>query len=131
MAVNLVLRLCQVDEADGGMIGAGKLPSEPGYVAAAAHIAYTPFTDGIKDVLGGYHTLLNLKTFYNMPADQQTDMDTLWGKINSAADIATKLGRIHRFESILSKWENDDIVINGYDTPDDIQTQLLAIDTGF
>lgn len=131
MASDLVLRLCQVDEADGGLPGASKIPGEPGYDPATAHIALNDFTDGLFDVMGSYHTVLQLKTFYNMPANQQSQLDILIGKLN-AADLINRLGRVHRFRSILTKWErHEDLNLNGYDTPDDIETQLLALDTGF
>jgi hypothetical protein len=119
MASDLVLRLCQVDEDDGG------LPNDQ-------HIALNDFTDGLFDLLGGYHTSIQMKTFYDMPPGQQATFDILTGKINSAPDLTSKLARIHRFRSILTKWERkDDLNLTGYDTPDDIETQLLAIDTGF
>jgi hypothetical protein len=119
MASDLILRLCQVNPEDGG------LPHNQ-------HIALNDFTDGLYDILGGYHTPLQMKTFYDMPADQQADLDVLLGKIDSAATIVEKLGRIHRFRSILTKWERrEDLNLTGYDTPDDIETQLLNIDQGF
>ena len=119
MASDLVLRLCQVNEDDGGF------PSDQ-------HIALNDFTDGLFDLLGGYHTPLQMKTFYDMPANQQAQFDILVGKVTSANQLVDRLGRIHRFRSILTKWERkEDLSLTGYDTPDDIETQLLAIDTGF
>lgn len=119
MASDLVLRLCQVDEDDGG------LPSDQ-------HIALNDFTDGLFDILGGYHTTTNIKTFYDMPQDQQDAFDILWAKVTSAPNVTKQLGRVHRFRAILTKWERkNDLNLANYDTPDDIQTQLLALDEGF
>lgn len=119
MASDLILRLCQVDEDEGGF------PSDQ-------HIAINDFVDGLYDLLGGYHSPLQMKTFYDMPANQQAQFDALVALINSAADLPNKLGRIHRFRAILTKWERrHDLSLTGYDTPDDIETQLLAIDMGF
>jgi hypothetical protein len=119
MASDLALRLCQVDPDDGG------LPYDQ-------HIAIGDFIGGLFDLLGGYHTTIQMKTFYDMPVGQQAVFDTYLGKINSATTTAEKMGRIHRFRSILNKWERkEDLNLSGYDTPDDVETHILAIDTGF
>jgi hypothetical protein len=132
MASDLVLRLCQVDEDDGGLPGAGLSPGEPGYDPQTTHIALNDFTDGLFDLMGGYHTDVQMKTFYNMPANQQAQLDVLVGKINSAPNLTKLLGRVHRFRSILTKWERrSDLNLTGYDSPDDIETQLMALDQGF
>lgn len=115
MASLLVLRLCQDDSIDENL-----------------HIALNDFTDGLVDILGGYHTVIQLKTFYDMTAPEQTALDILIGKITSAPDLISRMGRIHRFRSILTKYERkDELNLTGYDTPDDIEIQLLALDTGF
>jgi len=119
MASDLVLRLCQIDEDEGGF------PNDQ-------HIALNDFCDGLFDLLGGYHTTTQMKTFYDMPANQQNQFDALVAQINSAPDLTNKLGRIHRFRAILTKWERkDDLNLPGYDTPDDIEIHLLALDQGF
>jgi hypothetical protein len=127
MASDLVLRLCQVDEADGGLPGAGKSLGEPGYDPQTAHIAIADF-----DILGGYHTIAAIKTILNMSPTQQTSFDTLVALVNSAPQNIDKLGRVMRIASILSKWQRiDDFPIPAYDSPDDVETHLLALDTGF
>jgi len=119
MASDLVLRLCQVDEDEGGF-------------ASHQHIALHDFVSAMISVIGGYHTGAQLKTFYDMPANQQAQFDALWSRITSAPNLSKQLARIRRFESVLHFWERrDDLNINAYDTPDDIETQLLAIDEGF
>lgn len=116
MAVDLVLRLCQMYEGE----------------EYHRNIALNDFTDGLFDLLGGYHTPTQLKTFYDMPQGEQDSFDILWGKITSATNLTRQLGRIHRFRAILTKWERrDDLNLTNYDTPDDIQTQLMALDDGF
>lgn len=128
----LVWRLCQVDEEDGGLPGAGRSPGEPGYDPSTTHIAYGSFCDALMDVLGGYHTITQMKTFYNMPTEQQQQLDALVARINSALTLESKVGRIGRLRSILSKWQiAEDLNLAGYDTPADIQTHLLNIDSGF
>ena len=74
MASDLVLRLCQVDEEDGGF------PDDQ-------HIALNDFTGGLYDLLGGYHTPIQMKTFYDMPANQQAQFDEMVALINSAPDL--------------------------------------------
>lgn len=124
MATDLVLRLCQVDEDEGGF------PPDQ-------HIAINDFVSGLWDIFGDrvagvaspYHTVTQMKTFYNMPTNQQNQLDALIAKIASAPTDLGVVGRLRRFESILHKWERkQDLNLTGYDTPDDIETQLLAID---
>ena len=119
MASDLILRLCQVDPDDGGF------PDD-------RHIALHDFTSSMVSVAGGYHTTAQLKTFYDMTAAEGDTLDLLIGKITSVAQLEKRIGRIHRLEAILHFWERkDDLSVSGYDTPDDIETQLMAIDTGF
>lgn len=132
MASDLVLRLCQIDEADGGLPGAGQSPGEPGYDPQTTHIAIADFIHGLHDVLGGYHTVAAIKGHLNMDAEQGATFDILVSKINSASQTEDKMGRIDRVESILSKWQRqDDFPLPAYDTPDDIETQLIDIDSGY
>lgn len=132
MAADLTLRLCQVDPEDGGLPGSNLNPGDPGYIAGNAHIALNDFVEGLFDVLGGYHTTTNLKTFYNMPANQQNQFDALWAQIASGSTVAKQIGRIHRVRAILTKWERRyDLQLNAYDEPDDIETHLGEIDQGF
>lgn len=119
MASDLVLRLCQVPPEDGG------LPDDQ-------HIALNDFTDALFSIIGGYHTTIQVKTFYNMPANQQAQFDALWGMIDSAPNLTKKLGRVHRFRAILDFWERrDDLSLTAYDTPDDIEVHLLDLDSGY
>ena len=119
MASDLVLRLCQVDEDDGGF------PSE-------RHIAVRDWAAALTAVHGGYHSVVQIKTFFDMTPAEQGQFDVLWGKITSAVGLAAQLARKERAITILNLWERkDDLNLSGYDTPDDIETQLLAIDTGF
>lgn len=129
MAVDLVLRLCQVDEDDGGLPGAGKAPGEPGYDPATAHIAVQPFYGGLISVLGGYHTVAQMKAFFSMDTEQSDNLDVLWAKITSAAEMDNRIGRVMRFKTVLNLWEMG--TVSGYDTPDGVQIHLMALDTGF
>lgn len=135
MAVDLVLRLCQIDEEDGGLPGAGKAPVQPGYDPATRHIALNDFTDSLYAIVGGRHTILHLKTFYDMPANQQAQFDSLWAEI-IADDPTTALPpnhelvllRVHCFRQVLDFWErHENMSLTSYDTPDDIQLHLQSI----
>jgi len=136
MAVDLVLRLCQVPFEQGGLPGSD--PGQPDFNPAHEHIAMEFFLAALIDVALGYHTTSAIKTFYNMPTNQQGQFDSLIAEI-TADDPATsappsnvlKMGRIHRVRSILVKWEGrNNINVPAYDTPDDIQTWLLAVSDG-
>lgn len=101
-------------------------------VSADLHIAINDFVEGLVDIIGGYHTAAQMKSFYGMTAPEETALDMLLAKINSAATTADKLGRVHRVRSILTKWERrSDLNLAAYDTPDDIETQLGQIDNNF
>jgi len=90
------------------------------------------FIGGLYSILGGYHTVSQMKTFYDMTPAEQNQLDIFLGKINSATTVAAKLGRILRFKAILNFWEQrNDLNLAGYDTPDDIELQLSEIDQGF
>ena len=118
MASDLVLRLCQVDEDDGGF------PSD-------RHIAIADFIGGLYDILGGYHTVTQMKQFYDMTPTEQAQFDVLVAKLD-APQLAQSIGRIQRFRSILNKWERKDVLnVPIYDTPDDIELMLSEIDQGF
>jgi hypothetical protein len=134
MAVDLVLRLCQVDEADGGLPGAGLAPDEPGYDSGTAHIAINDFCDGLWDIFSSVHTDTQLKTFYSMPTNQQNQFDSLWDEIvaddpdGGPPSNELIMARLHRFRSILTKHERkDDLNLAAYDTADDIQTWFMEI----
>jgi hypothetical protein len=110
VANSLTLRLCQVD------------PDE------ARNIALNPFCEALFSVLHGSHSVTGVKGFYNMTAGDEAAFDVLVGKVTSTLDLTERIVRIHRIRSILTFWEQGDIAT--YQTPDGIETHLLAIDTG-
>jgi hypothetical protein len=110
MAGSLTIRLVQED------------PDE------ARNIALNPFVEALFSVLHGAHSVAGVKVFYNMTASDGIQFDTLVSKVTSTADLTERVVRLHRIRSILTFWEQGDIT--GYQTPDDIETWLLAIDTG-
>ena len=116
----LVERLCQID------------PDEPGGEPYDRHIALNDFVEGLYDILGGYHTTTQMKTFYDMTAADITEFDNLVSQIQGVAQLQKRMGRIHRVRSILTKWERkDDLNLTGYDTVSDIRLHLGQVDTGF
>lgn len=116
----LVERLCQID------------PDEPGGEPYERHIALNDFVEGLYDILGGYHSVIQMKTFYNMTPEDEAEFDALVAQIQSVAQLQKKLGRIHRVRAILTKWERkDDLNLTGYDTVSDIRMQLNGVDEGF
>jgi hypothetical protein len=110
MAGPLAIRLTQTD------------PDE------ARDIALNPFVEALFSILHGTHSIAGVKGFYNMTAEDGADFDTLVGKVTSTVDLTERVVRIHRIRSILTFWEQRDVT--GYQTPDDIETWLLAIDSG-
>ena len=92
---------------------------------------------GLYDLLLGVHTDTDMKTTFNMPAtpmngdldSQQDQLDDLFAEITAGgAGNNLRMARILRFRSILTKWQRKDTLsLTGYDTADDIQTQMLAI----
>lgn len=110
MANDLTIRLVQQD------------PDE------TRNIALNPFVESLYSVLGGWHTVAQVKSFYNMTANDITAFDTLVSKVTSTADLTERMLRLHRIRSILTFWEQGDVT--GYQTADDIETKLGAIDQG-
>ena len=116
----LVERLCQID------------PDEPGGEPYERHIATEDFIGGLWDVLGGYHTVTAVKTFYDMTPADEAEMDTLVSQINGVPKLEKTMGRVQRVRSILTKWDRkEDLNVPGYDTVNDIRTQLNNLDDGF
>ena len=119
----LIERLCQVD------------PDEPGGELYERHIALNPFVGGIFSVLGGYHTLLEIKNFYAMTAEDITEMDMLIGRITAyPVDSVPRMLAVQRVRSILTFWEQsgglssgDTGYISGYSTVADIRSRFGEI----
>lgn len=118
----LTLRLCKIGLEEDPVNG----------IDDSLHIAINDFVEGLVDLVGGYHTPAQMKIFYSMTGPEQTAFDILIGKISSATTVADKLGRVPRVRSIPTKWERRrGLDLSSYDSPDDIETHLLAIDRGF
>jgi hypothetical protein len=110
MAGSLTIRLTQTD------------PDE------ARNIALNPFVEALFSILHGAHSVAGIKGFYNMSASDEAQFDTLVSKVTSTLVLEERSVRLHRIRSILTFWEQGDIT--GYQTSDDIETWLNAIDTG-
>ncbi|MHC4498547.1 MAG: hypothetical protein ACYS21_05475 [Planctomycetota bacterium] len=110
MANSLTIRLTQTDEDE------------------TRNIALNPFVEAIFSILHGSHSVAGIKGFYNMTASDETAFDVMVGKVTSTVDLTERIVRIHRIRSILTFWEQGDV--SSYLTPDEIETHLLAIDTG-
>ena len=110
MANSLTIRLCQLDED------------------YTRNIALNPFCEALFAVLHGSHSVAGVKGFYNMTTSDAAAFDVLVGKVTSTLDLTERAVHIHRIRSILTFWEQGDVAT--YQTPDDIETWLLAIDTG-
>ncbi len=113
MANRLVERLCQTFDS-----------SDPEYFNGI-NIAYEPFVGVVGRVVSGRHTRAQAKNFYNMNAEDATGFDLLLDLIDGKAGVAEKLLGMHQFTAIMTFWEQRDIP--GYQTPDDIQSELLGI----
>ncbi len=119
----LIERLCQVD------------PDEPNGEPTERHIAISPFVGGIFSVLGGYHTLLELKNFYAMTAEDIAEMDVLITRITAyAVDSVPRMLAVQRVRSILTFWQQsggrspgDTGYIAGYSTVADIRGHFTTI----
>ncbi len=116
----LVERLCQID------------PDEPDGEPYDRHMALNPFCEALFSILGGYHTIAELKTFYATTAQDDTELDTLIARITAhpVTDGARSLA-VHRVRSILTFWEMSGGTepanpehIPGYSTVEEIRTKF-------
>ena len=73
------------------------------------NIALNPFCEALFSVLGGYHTVAEVKAFYSMDAEDQAEMDTLVGRITATPQMIDRAIRVHRVRAILTFWEQGDI----------------------
>ena len=103
----LVERLCQVD-------------SEP----QERHIALNPFCEALFSVLGGYHTVSELKAFYSMTPADEAEFDALVGRVTANPDDYRRDRAVHRIRSILTFWEAE---LGPYDEVSEIRAWLNAV----
>jgi len=109
----LVERLCQIPSDDPG--------GEPN----ARHIALNPFCEAMFSLLGGYHTVTEVKAFYAMTVEDEAEFDTLVGRVTAHADDYHRDRAVHRIRSILTFWEQGDVP--SYMSAAEIRAQLNAI----
>ena len=107
MANLLVERLCQVEDVEGG------------------GIAYEPFSGVIIRIISGRHTRAQAKSFYNMGSEDGSGFDSLMNIIDGKTTTAAKILAVWEFTAIMTFWEQGDVP--GYQTPDQIQTELLGV----
>lgn len=100
----LVERLCQVEDDH------------------ERNIALNPFCEALFSVLGGYHTVAQVKAFYAMTPDDSAEMDTLVDRITATPQQIDRAIKVHRVRSILTFWEQGDI--SSYDTVEGIRQHL-------
>jgi len=89
----LVERLCQIDVGD------------PGGEPQERHIALNPFCEALFSILGGYHTVPELKTFYAMTAEDVTEFDALVARVAAYPSLDMRMLAVHRVRSIMTFWE--------------------------
>ena len=107
MAGTLTVRLCQEDQDE------------------ARNIALNPFCEALFSVLGTYHTIAQVKNFYNMTAEDQTQMDSIVSQVMAYPQKVDRTIAVHRIRSILTFWEQGDVP--SYMSVDDIDTHLNAL----
>ena len=105
----LVERLCQTYEVDDYPL----------------NIALNPFCESLMSVLGNYHTVSQVKAFYSMSAEDETEMDAMVDRITDYPQKTDRMLATHRIRSILTFWEQGNIP--GYMTVAEIRSQLNAI----
>ena len=120
--MDLIERLCQVD------------PDEPNGEPQERHIALNPFCEGLFSILGGYHTVAQLKSFYAMTAEDIVEMDVLVARIldySATSNTNDRERAVHRVRGILCFWEQsgglgpgDPGYIPGYSTVADIRSKF-------
>ena len=104
----LIERLCQVD-------------SEP----QERHIALNPFCEILFRVLDGRHTVQDVKTFYDMTTEDETEFDALVNRVTTRSTLYERMLAVHQIRAILTLWEiHDDYALPPYDTVQDIRTEL-------
>lgn len=119
----LIERLCQVD------------PDEPNGEPNERHIALNPFCEALFSILGSYHTVAQLKSFYAMTAEDEAELDALITRITAhPVTNGERMLAVHRVRSILTFWEQSGgrepghhEYIPGYSTVADIREKFGEI----
>lgn len=109
----LTERLCQI------------APGQPGGEPTARHIAYDPFFGAMYSLLHGSLTVSQIKSFYDMTADDETELDGWVSAIVVKPTLAEKVLAIDRAVAIICFWQQGDVP--GYQDYNDIRTHLGAL----
>ena len=92
------------------------------------NIACGPFAAALVRILDDSHTPLQIKTFYDMDANEQTTFDQFVAAVQAKATIAEKILMVMSLRSILEIKEVADSMNNsGYDSLEDIRTWFQAL----
>lgn len=89
------------------------------------NIALNPFCEALFSVLGGYHSVDDIKSFYDMTAEDITEMDALVARIIAYPNDYRRDRAVHRVRSILTFWEQGDVP--GYQTVAQIRAKMNTI----
>lgn len=108
----LIERLMQID------------PGEPGGEPYDRHMALNPFCEAIFSILGGYHTIAEVKAFYAMTPADEAEFDTLVTRVTAHPNDHHRDRAVHRIRSILTFMEAE---ITGYTTVSQIRAWFNAI----
>lgn len=100
----------------------GYEPSDPGYFVGI-NIACGPFAAVLVRVLDGSHTPAQIKTFYDMDVDEQSQFDQFIAAVQAQTTLAGKILKIMSLRAILQiKEVAEDMNNSGYDSLNDIRT---------
>ena len=89
------------------------------------NIALNPFCESLFAVLAGYHTVAQVKTFYDMTTAEGDELDTLVSRVTAHAAGIERHEAVHRIRCILTFWEHGGIP--GYQTTAEIQARLNEV----
>jgi hypothetical protein len=105
----LVERLCQTYSGDEEYL----------------NLAISPFVEACFSVLGSWHTVAEMKAFYQMRPEDEVEFDALIQRINARGTIQNRMLGVERLYAILTFWEWG--AVPGYQTVSQIRAWINAI----
>ena len=121
---DLLYRLCQINEADGGQPGAGAHPDDPDFDLGTKHIPVSLFIAGLKLLRDTLKTQVEVESAFNMDATQQAEFDVFIGWMTSGGATKDTIDRrIEQFELAMFLYEQrgDYPFLSQWDTPTKLQ----------
>jgi hypothetical protein len=130
MAADLMLRLCQIDETEGGLPGAGQPPGDPNYDPQTSHISIGLFMSALRQLRNGTIDRTQIQNGFNMSTQQMAEFNAFADLVLTGAGGDKRIigDRIDEFECALFNYQQSRKFdfLSAFDTPDEVQNWVQS-----